>query len=170
MAVKELLLPPLNLSVMNRDVPVEIKTLSTAFSYPHSALGRIQLGFFTSAEGVQISPPHCILSDLALSSCLRTELLEKPHCPAVGRCLLATVGHLQRSYDSSAWTCWMLSTLSICFCLNLPKLMCHRDAFLKWRGSTRFTRVLLCSLGHLCSWSLCRDAIHSMMAQSSGTL
>lgn len=51
-----------------------------------------------------------------------------------------------------------LSTLSSSFCLYLPKLRCHRDAVLKRRGSTEFSRVLSCSLEHLSNSSCCRDA------------
>lgn len=67
------------------DVPREIKTLSPAFCYSHSALGRIEPAFFTSTEGVQTSPTPCILPDLALSSCLKAALWEEPHRPAVDR-------------------------------------------------------------------------------------
>lgn len=135
--------------------------------------GKNSTSIFYLSRGSLDIPPPCILPDLALSSCLKAELLEEPHCPAVGR---LPAGHSGTSPKEllTTWTCWMprarLPTLSSCFCLNLPKLGCHRDAFLKQRGSTRFTKVLLCSLGHLCSWSLCRDATCSMMAQRFETL
>lgn len=132
---------------------VRLKPFSPSSSYSQSALGRIHLALFAQQREFR-HPRHPVLSQtwlLALAS--RQNHWKNLIALLQAGCPSARVGHLRRRCDNGAWTCWMpgarLSTLSTCFCLNLPKLRCHRDDLLKGRGSTGFTRMPVVQPGAL---------------------
>lgn len=103
---------------------VRLKPFSSVFSYPDSALGRIQPAFFAQQREFRHAHHPALSQTWLLALASRQNLQTNLIALLQAGCLLTEVGDLRRC-GNGAWTCWIpgarLSSLSHCFCLNLPK-------------------------------------------------